>query len=684
MKKLITVYTRGTILSVLLLIMFVNSVLGQGNAMRFDNMAWRSQGDFVYLGSPNYNFTDKLTVAVWIKWEINPGDQAIISAHEKEGALASLVTMDKHNELDMGPFSLKHNSKNAFFEWRVNSTNGSSPSGSILSATVPTQNNWVYLTGVYDGADPTSTMKFYVNGVLERTQTQSVIRDNIISHDPAFRLNFGRLPSGYRLFSGLMDEVRIYNRALTQEEIRQQMFKKSSINATNLVGYWAFDETTGTTVSDQGSQNVPGKFYTALIDVHQVSTPPTYELTDGDKVWIVNHYQNKPVMTVAGAGVDNEYIVASNTTNTLTLASPWLTTPIVDGNANMTWMAYEDPTESTQWLVSSAPLSENASLINTNTQTSVGTGGVVKLTITSTPSSENNLGVVQLGSSSGTPVSTGETFPTGITMRSNLTWNIQEWGTVIANLIFDYSGFEGISDPTSVVLLRRVRDSQTWTEVTPTSRDNAAMTFTLDGQTDFYEYAIGSNSNNPLPVELISFTSKVMGNRVNLFWETATEIDNYGFRVERSERNSTGFKEIGFVEGAGTSNSPKFYGFTDNLVTSGKYFYRLKQLDNDGNSEFSPEIEVEYISPKEFSLKQNYPNPFNPSTIISFSLLSEGLARLEVFDPLGRVVEVLLNENRSAGHNEVVFNASNLPGGVYFYRLTSGGNSMTKQMILVK
>ncbi|MBK7265646.1 MAG: hypothetical protein IPI12_04780 [Ignavibacteriales bacterium] len=243
-------------------------------------------------------------------------------------------------------------------------------------------------------------------------------------------------------------------------------------------------ETTGTTVSDQESK-CSGKFYTALIDVHQVSTPPTYELTDGDKVWIVNHYQNKPVMTVAGAGVDNEYIVASNTTNTLTLASPWLTTPIVDGNANMTWMAYEDPTESTQWLVSSAPLSENASLINTNTQTSVGTGGVVKVTITSTPSSENNLGVVQLGSSSGTPVSTGETFPAGITMRSNLTWNIQEWGTVIANLIFDYSGFEGISDPTSVVLLRRVRDSQTWTEVTPTSRDNAAMTFTLDGQTDF-------------------------------------------------------------------------------------------------------------------------------------------------------------------------------------------------------
>ncbi|MBK7265648.1 MAG: hypothetical protein IPI12_04790 [Ignavibacteriales bacterium] len=114
MKKLLQFIPGGTILSVLLLIMFVILFWGQGNAMRFDNMAWRSQGDFVYLGSPNYNFTDKLTVAVWIKWEINPGDQAIISAHEKEGALASLVTMDKHNELDMGPFSLKHNSKNAF------------------------------------------------------------------------------------------------------------------------------------------------------------------------------------------------------------------------------------------------------------------------------------------------------------------------------------------------------------------------------------------------------------------------------------------------------------------------------------------------------------------------------------------------------------------------------------------
>ena len=684
MKKLITVYTRGTIYSVLLLIILVNSASGQGNAVRFDNFAWRSQGDFVYLGSPNYNFTDKLTVAVWIKWEINPGDQAIISAHEKEGTLASLVTMDKHNDIDVGPFRLKHNSRNAFFEWGVKATNGTSPSSSILSTTVPAQNKWVYLTGVYDGSDPATTMKFYVNGVLEQTQNQSVVSGNITSHHADFRLNFGRLPSGYRLFSGLMDEVRIYKRALTQEEIRQQMFKKSSINSTNLVGYWPLDETTGTTVSDQGSQNVPGKFYTALIDVHQISTPPTYEITDGDKVWVVNHYQNKPVMTVAGAGVDNGYTVASNTTSTLTLASPWLVTPLVDGVANMTWMAYEDPAESTQWLVSGAPLSENATLINTNTLTSVGSGGVVRVTITSTPSSENNLGVVQLGSSSGTPVSTGETFPAGITIRSNLTWNIQEWGAVTANLIFDYSGLEGITDPTSVVLLRRVRDTQTWTQVTPTSRNDVAMTFTLDGQTDFYEYAIGSNSNNALPVELISFTSKLVGTRVNLFWETATEVDNYGFRVERRDVYSTGFKVIGFVEGAGTSNSPKFYGFTDNLVKSGKYFYRLKQLDNDGSSEFSPEIEVEYLTPKEFTLKQNYPNPFNPSTVISFSLISGGLTRLEVFDPLGRVVEVLLNEYRNTGLNEVVFNATSLPGGVYFYRLTSGGNSITKQMILLK
>lgn len=87
---------------------------------------------------------------------------------------------------------------------------------------------------------------------------------------------------------------------------------------------------------------------------------------------------------------------------------------------------------------------------------------------------------------------------------------------------------------------------------------------------------------------------------------------------------------------------------------------------------------------KEFKLKQNYPNPFNPSTVISFSLPKSSFVNLKVMDINGREVAVLLNENRNSGNYEINFNASNLAGGVYFYKLQAEGFTETKKMILLK
>ncbi|MBC8043157.1 MAG: T9SS type A sorting domain-containing protein [Rhizobacter sp.] len=87
---------------------------------------------------------------------------------------------------------------------------------------------------------------------------------------------------------------------------------------------------------------------------------------------------------------------------------------------------------------------------------------------------------------------------------------------------------------------------------------------------------------------------------------------------------------------------------------------------------------------KAYSLSQNYPNPFNPATRISFSLPSAGLVKLKVYDVLGRVVKVLVDEKRDAGRYEVSFDASRFASGVYFYRLQSGNFIQSKKMILVK
>lgn len=90
------------------------------------------------------------------------------------------------------------------------------------------------------------------------------------------------------------------------------------------------------------------------------------------------------------------------------------------------------------------------------------------------------------------------------------------------------------------------------------------------------------------------------------------------------------------------------------------------------------------VTPQEFELMQNYPNPFNPSTTIRFRLPEDSFVRLEIFDILGRRVEVLVNGEMATGSHEIFWNASRLSSGVYIYRLTAGQTVLTRKMTLVK
>ncbi|MBI1937528.1 MAG: T9SS type A sorting domain-containing protein [Ignavibacteriales bacterium] len=81
---------------------------------------------------------------------------------------------------------------------------------------------------------------------------------------------------------------------------------------------------------------------------------------------------------------------------------------------------------------------------------------------------------------------------------------------------------------------------------------------------------------------------------------------------------------------------------------------------------------------------ENYPNPFNPTTLIRYTIKNSGKVTLKVYDVLGREVADLLNGYHEAGSYEIPFNGSSLPSGVYFYNLTTNGNSLTKKMLLLK
>ncbi len=88
--------------------------------------------------------------------------------------------------------------------------------------------------------------------------------------------------------------------------------------------------------------------------------------------------------------------------------------------------------------------------------------------------------------------------------------------------------------------------------------------------------------------------------------------------------------------------------------------------------------------PAEFELRQNYPNPFNPTTVISYQLSAASDVTLSVFDILGREVATLVNGKQTAGYYDVTFDASNLPSGVYFYRLQAGSYNETMKLMLLK
>ncbi len=198
-----------------------------------------------------------------------------------------------------------------------------------------------------------------------------------------------------------------------------------------------------------------------------------------------------------------------------------------------------------------------------------------------------------------------------------------------------------------------------------------------------YNFRVGGVS---LPVELTLFSALVEEDAVFLHWITQTEVNNYGFEIERnnSSEEIENWENIGFVEGHGNSNSPKDYKFVDKHVVSGIYAYRLKQIDIDGRYEYSEAVKIDVGSLLEFNLSKNYPNPFNPTTIIVYYIPRLSFVTLKVFDVLGNEIGILVNEKKAIGTYEITWYAGSLPSGVYFYRLQAGDFIDTKRMVLLK
>ncbi len=219
--------------------------------------------------------------------------------------------------------------------------------------------------------------------------------------------------------------------------------------------------------------------------------------------------------------------------------------------------------------------------------------------------------------------------------------------------------------------------------------DTANNTIKVYGLTSFSTFAL-TDIDTPLPVELSSFIAAVERRNVMLNWTIASEHNNSGFDIERKESSSVNnWSKVGNIAGAGTSTTARNYSFTENNLNTGKYNYRLKQIDFNGNFKYYELTEeVEIGIPNKYEISQNYPNPFNPTTKINYDLPFDSKVQIKIFDMTGREVYQLVNQVQTAGYYTSQFNASALASGVYFYQILAKGGkqsySKTMKMVLMK
>jgi hypothetical protein len=202
---------------------------------------------------------------------------------------------------------------------------------------------------------------------------------------------------------------------------------------------------------------------------------------------------------------------------------------------------------------------------------------------------------------------------------------------------------------------------------------------------------LGTGSSNG--VDSLVFALAVVGNEVVVGGEfrSAGGVSANGvarFNTQTNTWSTLGTGSSNGVSIGGVSGGVYALAVSGNEVYVGGRFISAGGVSAIGvarwNSGTSRVEQLSPTAPKTFLLEQNYPNPFNPSTTIRYQLPVASEVKLEVYDVLGKKIATLVNERQSAGSYQVVWNASGLSSGTYFYRLQAGTFTQTKKMILVK
>ncbi len=486
----------------------------------------------------------------------------------------------------------------------------------------------------------------------------------------------------------MIDEVTIWNRALSAAEIRDMMCRKLTGTESGLVAYWRFDERSGCRVYDLTSNDNDGWVFN---EVGQAESGGTYTLTDNDKNWAENSLAGKYIALIGGTGVKQMRLVASNTAKTITVTEAWETVP----NSTTRYAL----TSNDEWCTSTAPVGDGSAIDYTGSNpedfvvnlshddgdgiTVTGTGGsFLALQAYLVDETPDNL-----------------TAPAG--WNENAVDRLRYWGVFVVHrtlekpqytIQYNYSGHPFITDESSLGLGYRSGPGAAWSDLEAVL-DTENNTLTKSGQTGT-EYVL-LNNENPIAVSLVGLEARaVNGNTVSICWTVEEETGVAGYAVYRSRQRRGDYIKVSshLIPVQADAAFPRSYRFQDaSADVEREPFYKVQAIHLDGSCRWFGPVQVAGAAgvssgsrPHSFRLEPIRPNPFNPQASIAFELPEAAVVTLAVYDVSGRQVATVVEGQLPAGSHEMIWNAADLPSGIYFVCLKAGGHSVVQRALLLK
>ena len=570
-----------------------------------------------------------------------------------------------------------------------------------------TANKWYHVAGTIDWDGSDITLKIYVNGVLENTQTYTgssyqMSFDSVT--DLFIGTNYDGVPPGgpshLREFDGKIDEIRIWKDVRTADEIREYMFKPIDCTDTDLVAYYNFDQTSGTDLPDYSGSGNDGTL-TNMTDADWVSctafntwlnTSSTTWSTatnwsrgsapaSGDNVGIVN-YTGEP--DISGSPTFNHLYLGSGIGTSL---SSGMTV-----NGNLLLDKDLDLNGQTVSLGSSATLLEGNGCIG-------GSSGQIQTTRNLSDIDEDvaglGAGITEDGDLGSCTIVRKHAAPGSSAIErvyQITTTNSPSSATLVFH--YDDSELNGLTE--SSLKLFKSSDGSSWTEQSSSTVNTTDNTITLTGINAFSHWtAAPSGTESALSIALLGFTGKSSEQGIRLSWSTASETQNQGFIIEKRIKGDENWLRIADylnktgLLGHGTTSENHSYAFCDRDIVPGMtYEYRLADVDHSGTVTWHPVLEVPVpegsMDDLEFSLKSIYPNPFNPSTKIRLHYAEACNSTVSVYNVHGELVERLVDGYMDAGRYDLSWNAGHLPSGVYVVKMVVGDFFESKKVVLMK